>query len=405
MSFITRKIQFAIPALAATLFSTSVLTNPVPVVTINGAENGHMRLASPVRIQGVARDADGIAQIFGTIQKEKGRFIKQDGGLSKQPSRLKFSFGKTATTPWSTSSFDLPPGNYIFRIRAEDNEQGRSAVQEVNFTVGNVAAAAPATATQTSKPPGAAIRFPKEGAVLSKASSFSGIARDDQSVASVVATVMDTSNGKFLLPDGRFARSGQMKFKTIPGKNAQWSSPQMQLPDGNYLLSVKAIDNNGQEGQWTQRKFTVSSATAQAAQATTNTNTAAATTRGALAANGMSYCSGSGTDADGDGFGWQNNSSCVVAGSKADTHPNCASASSDPDGDGYGWENEKSCIVVTHCASGNSDPDGDGFGWENNRSCIVLQKTSRFAACASAASDPDGDGYGWENNKTCLVAK
>ena len=416
MSFFARIIQSATPVLAATLLSTSAFANPLPVVTIDGAQKNQLTLANPVSFRGVARDADGIAKIYGTIQTAAGKFIKQKGGLSKKPSRLDFSFNKSQSTRWSTTSFNLEPGNYTFRIRVEDAEKGISPIQEVNFVVNDkpsvAVAAAPAAAPSNGKPPGATIRFPKNGAVLSKPAAFTGIARDDQAVTSVVATVMDTSNGKFLLPNGRYARSGQMKFKTVSGKNAQWTSPQMNLPDGEYLLSVKAIDNNGQEGQWTQRKFTVSGSgdqvtpqvTPQATTATDEPDTSANDSRN-VAANGMSFCSSADSDADGDGFGWENNRSCVVAGSRADTHPNCASSSSDPDGDGYGWENEQSCIVVTHCGSADSDPDGDGFGWENNSSCVVLKKTSGFAACRSAASDPDGDGYGWENNNTCLVAK
>ena len=164
------------------------------------------------------------------------------------------------------------------------------------------------------------------------------------------------------------------------------------------------MDNNGQEGQWVQTQFSVAGATQ---QATINANpTPVQPASGALAANGMAYCGNRGLDADGDGFGWQNQASCVVRGSKADKHPTCASSASDPDGDGYGWENEKSCIVVVHCASAASDPDGDGFGWENQRSCVVLNQANAtgFRKCANGrASDPDGDGYGWENNATCLV--
>ena len=216
---------------------------------------------------------------------------------------------------------------------------------------------------------------------------------------------MNKANGTFLTSNGKFARSGEFKLRTIKGKNAQWSTPEVQLPPGNYLLSVKAVDNSGQDGQWAQSNFTIVS-NAQAATAAAPVVAPTAVAAGAKAANGLAYCNGNGLDADGDGFGWQNNASCVVVGSKADTHPTCASSSSDPDGDGYGWENEKSCIVVVHCQSGNSDADGDGFGWENNRSCIVLKQNnnSRFPVCArGVASDPDGDGYGWENNNTCLV--
>ncbi|MEU4215632.1 GDSL-type esterase/lipase family protein [Actinoplanes sp. NPDC026623] len=76
------------------------------------------------------------------------------------------------------------------------------------------------------------------------------------------------------------------------------------------------------------------------------------------APNGYPYCvNGSSSDPDGDGWGWENNASCVVRGSKAD--PGASSGGTAPNGYPY-------------CANGSSsDPDGDGWGWENNASCVV----------------------------------
>lgn len=419
MSFSSRARQCALPLIAAVSFSllttSPAIANDPPQVAVNGAGAGQMQLNNPVRFEGVTKDPQGIKEIFGTIQNTStNAYVTQDGGSSEQPSRLKFKFTASQSTRWISQSFNLPRGRYIFRIRVRDNMGAISPMVEVPFVAtgakGPAVAAAPAAnqrstaAVAGGAAPRTAIQFPQNGASLDTAAAFSGIAKDDQAVVGVIATIMDRASGQFLAPNGKFAKTGQFKLRTIQGKNAQWTTPQVQLPPGNYLLSVKAIDNSGQEGPWAQTNFSVAAATAKpAATAAAATTTVAA---GAKAANGMAYCSNQGLDADGDGFGWQNEASCVVAGSKADTHPTCASSASDPDGDGYGWENEKSCIVVVHCASTNSDADGDGFGWENGRSCIVLDQasSSRFPACTQgAASDPDGDGYGWENNATCLV--
>ena len=404
MSYFSHARKIAVAVITATGLSlagnTLVFADP-PEVVIKGAGKA-LKLNNPVRFEGTARDPQGINEIFGTIQNaETERFITQDGGSSRNAgkARMEFKFTKSIATRWVSQSFELPKGNYIFRIRVKDSEDHLSPIMEVPFTAtgagGPALAAAPAA---KSAAPRTAIQFPKNGAELTEASAFNGIAKDDQSVNSVIATIMDTKSGQFLTPNGKFSRAGQFNLRTIRGKNAQWTIPKVDLPPGDYLLSVKAIDNNGQEGQWSQSKFTI-------AQAATPV-VAVAGGAAAKAANGMAYCSNNGSDADGDGFGWQNQASCVVKGSKADTHPTCASSASDPDGDGFGWENEKSCIVVTHCKSTNSDPDGDGFGWENQRSCIVLdtKSSTRFPSCANgAASDPDGDGFGWENNATCKV--
>jgi len=316
MSLSLRLRACALPVMAATAMATMLaisspaLANDPPQVAVNGAEAGNMQLNNPVSFQGVTRDSDGIKEIYGTIQNQSNmRFVDQSGGLTKEPARIKFKFNRDQATRWVSQAFNLPRGNYVFRIRVEDGNKAISPMMEVPFIATGRAGANMAAAQQPQQP---------------------------------------------------------------APKPAQQQQQQQQ----------------------------------QVAQTTPVTPTAAAAVTGAKAANGMLYCSNKGNDADGDGFGWENDASCVIAGSKADKHPTCASSSSDPDGDGYGWENERSCIVVVHCASAASDPDGDGFGWENERSCVVLKKASnsKHPSCQKGkASDPDGDGYGWENNATCLV--
>ncbi len=148
-------------------------------------------------------------------------------------------------------------------------------------------------------------------------------------------------------------------------------------------------------------------------------------------------CQSAASDPDGDGWGWENQASCVVAGSPADsttpTHIVCQTQS-DPDGDGWGWEDNRSCRMPAavngvektpavdgahpRCVRNDSDPDGDGYGWENGASCVAQRANtapvttssatvpSRVIApglqrCTTARSDPDRDGIGWEDNALC----
>ncbi len=404
----TRKMlsKFLLPLAAlGGLTLLSPVQADVPRVAVEGHQGGTLAIQGPTQFRGSASDSEGLKYIYATIQnRADNTFLTPTGQYSTQPTQLPVDFTLyKPQTVWRTASYNLPNGNYIFRIRVEDARKARSEIVEVPFSVSAAGTQKATPATAANQPPGIAIQFPKNGAVMQGSASFRGIANDDQAVVNVVATIMNSASGQFLGANGQFSNAGQLNMQTQQGQRVQWASPNIALPPGNYLFSVKGIDNNGVESRWSQVKFSI----AGQARTTTATQPAAAAAPTGKAANGMSFCSNAGKDADGDGFGWENNTSCVVAGSRADTHPNCASSSSDPDGDGYGWENERSCIVVVHCASASSDPDGDGFGWENNKSCIVLKKAanSRHPACTSAGSDPDGDGYGWENNKTCLVAK
>jgi len=85
-------------------------------------------------------------------------------------------------------------------------------------------------------------------------------------------------------------------------------------------------------------------------------------------------CARTDSDSDGDGFGWENGTTCLVMASVAQpaptvtqpvvtqpvatpperqlaaaspaTRPTCARTDSDSDGDGFGWENETTCLVA-----------------------------------------------------------
>ena len=280
--------------------------------------------------------------------------------------------------------------------------------------------AAPTASANT--PPAVAINGLQSGGLAFNGPfQISGSASDSDGVTEIYGTLQNTTNNLFFTPDGRFVeRPTRLAFKfnqSAPQTN--WISNAYALPAGRYVYRMRVEDGQKIRSEIIEVPVVIGAVPtanttrapavvkpAPAVQPVAQPNKApAAVVAGAKSANGMNYCASNGTDADGDGYGWENNSSCVVAGSKADKNPNCASAGSDPDGDGWGWENERSCIVVSRCQSDASDPDGDGWGWENERSCKIVKTSGKYAACANPASDPDGDGYGWENNKTCLVAK
>jgi hypothetical protein len=391
---------------ASALLTTKV--SAAPEISIDGLQAGRINMGGGMLvISGVVSDPQGVDHVEAMLQTaNRKKFMTARGSFQTLENLLPIQFERnTRRTAWSTLSYDIPPGNYLFTVRAKNNRSTFSKTHQVPVTVSAAVAAAPAQ--KNTAAPTVVIRNPADGSVVQGKPLISGFAEDDGSVVQIVATIMNADNGLYLMPNGQFGQRTALNVQSRGGKKANWSMPPMRLPPGNYLVAVRATDNHGKFGAWSNVRFTVPGAPAatqaQTAAASTGAAASAATVAQGKAANGMSFCSDQGKDVDGDGFGWENNQSCVVAGSRADTHPNCASSNSDPDGDGYGWENERSCIVVTHCAAADSDPDGDGFGWENERSCIVLKSTGRYPGCASPASDPDGDGYGWENNKTCIV--
>ncbi len=81
--------------------------------------------------------------------------------------------------------------------------------------------------------------------------------------------------------------------------------------------------------------------------------------------------------------------------------PVCASETSDSDGDGYGWENERSCIVTGSDADSVCEDRGDfPWGWnERTQSSCILGVQTEPSACV----DTDGDGWGWNGISTCII--
>ncbi len=404
--------------------NVSLAADGGPTVKINNSKGkSAVNIYSPVQISGLAADPDGIREMAAWIKlSNRNRWIGPTGQVTNKRVPVPLSFRQSRQTSWTSQAYKLKPGLYSMTVIAVDGRGNQSANTVHNFVVlegekpaiaQNSAAPAATTATAAQLPL-VAIKEPKNGSQIRGVAAFNGLARHRAGIAAVNGIVRDKSTGLFLGPDGKFHRNAQLKMRVGKGAKPKWVAPRMQLPAGQYVFAVQSIAPDGSKSKWSESNFTVVAANnqpqvinatgQQPAQPAQQNNARPAAAQ--MAANGMPYC-GANNDPDGDGFGWQNNQSCVVKGSRADTHPNCASSASDPDGDGYGWENERSCIVVSHCASAASDPDGDGFGWENNRSCIVLpnQAQGRFPACTSSGSDPDGDGYGWENNKTCLVAR
>lgn len=131
-------------------------------------------------------------------------------------------------------------------------------------------------------------------------------------------------------------------------------------------------------------------------------------------------CSSAVVDTDGDGWGFENNTSCVMAVGHA-----ACSSSAILNGDGWGYDNGRACIDsrgVSLCTANASD-SGNGWGWENNASCRYVSSrvnastttsqssssstssssssaSSSRPSCTSAAIS-NGDGWGWENNTSC----
>lgn|GEM_PF-1989899 len=78
----------------------------------------------------------------------------------------------------------------------------------------------------------------------------------------------------------------------------------------------------------------------------------------------------------------------------------------DPDNDGYGWEGQTTCLVATSPAAAgtsacvapeiaNAPVPGNG----------IQTGTTCFPVCSSDITDPDHDGYGYEHLNPCIVEK
>jgi hypothetical protein len=95
------------------------------------------------------------------------------------------------------------------------------------------------------------------------------------------------------------------------------------------------------------------------------------------------YCPSASADPDRDGWGWANNASCIVRDSGIDTRKPCGTTTPPKPPPAQGTRIDGRCW--SYCPSASADPDRDGWGWANNASCIVRgSRADTRVACSVA---------------------
>lgn len=203
-------------------------------------------------LTGTAVDDQGVSNVrVAILETDTDRYLRTDGSLGAGFGVLEATLGTPGapSTPWSLS-VDLPSdGSYAVTAYAVDGSN-----QVDPSTSG-------ATATYRYYPGDAPpslvpeLTSPTDGTLFTEARIFvSGRAVDDVAMSEVQIAVLD-SQGQFMGRDGAFGaterwNSAFLNSPGSPGSNYSYTTP--IIPDGDYVVRVRPVDNHDQYADYRQ---------------------------------------------------------------------------------------------------------------------------------------------------------
>lgn len=206
---------------------------------------------TPIIVSGTVSDDSNIVEVKAAI-RELGTttYYRPDGSTSSWHRLDLNGQGGSPLVNWSTPAMNLPDNTYEIIVRATDEHGNRSSwVGEAFVVRGDVDADTPPTITVLSLQP--------NDVLVAGSASFTGTAVDINNLSDVKATIMNVDTNEFLRLDGTFGQWQRMEVDWDPDE-ALWTTVPVDLPQGNYLFSVKAVDGIGNASQWLDTPFQVS---------------------------------------------------------------------------------------------------------------------------------------------------
>ena len=225
---------------------TQIVVGPngddLPTVTFD--QNRFAQGVNSLRIDlgGTASDDNGVAEVaIGVLDTRTNQWLQRDGSqdLTPDPFFATLSSPQGRQTDWSYRFTAPAPGTYFFFVSAID-----TAGQAVSGDLRGSLHAYPGDDL-----PAAVIATPVDGASVTNGRiSANGSATDDGTLAAVEILIQNIDTGQFVRSDGSFGAAQWIDTSiTNPGGDrTNWAYSTPVLPDAQYLVQVRAVDNNGQ---------------------------------------------------------------------------------------------------------------------------------------------------------------
>ncbi len=226
---------------------TRIIVGPdgdnVPSLSITGSTRYQQNLPTlEATITGQASDDNGVARVAARVYDFKARqWLQADGtlGTRPQPFEATLTDPGATTTAWSLTLVPPTPSTYYLYFHSIDD-----AGQLSPISIFSSARIYPGDALPT-----VTLNQPTDGqAITTNRINATGSANDDTGLARVEVLIRNTDTGRYLRRDGSFGNAQWITGAlTNPGADrTNWDYASPTLPDGNYRLSIRAVDVNDQ---------------------------------------------------------------------------------------------------------------------------------------------------------------
>lgn len=229
---------------------TVTITEPAAMIPPTTVPTLTMAPGSPVTFRGTATDDENLNFVTITLRNTAtGEALTAGGtwgvGLTAGDHRISGSNSLSGTSyNWSyTTPFDLSPGSYSFTVDATD-DLGLSTSSSTRGRL-TIDAQVPGDAF----PNGTITPSGTQNGVQVLALDLAGSATDDLGVAEVRVTIRERDSGRYLQANGTLSSTLTHRNATLSdpgGVTTNWTLPVTLPSEGDYDITVRAIDTAGQ---------------------------------------------------------------------------------------------------------------------------------------------------------------
>jgi hypothetical protein len=219
-------------------------TNVAPSVTLDSPSNGTVIVAgTPITITGTATDDVVVSKVEVRVRNLQTSQGMTSGGAYGIPGYYRVTLDQPgeASTTWSVTTPNLPPGVYELRARAYDDlDVVTPSLGQPRPTITSAVPGDAAPDTTLASP-----AFDQNHESL--AVNITGTATDDLGVERVALVI--TGNGRFITPAGTTTLAYTEIDATLAspsGTSTGWSLPLTLPAAGRYSITARAVDGSDQ---------------------------------------------------------------------------------------------------------------------------------------------------------------
>ena len=196
-----------------------------------------------IDISGTAADDIAVSEVtIGVFDREVSMWLQPDGTYQRYPTPFlaDLSAPGTTETDWDFTFTAPAAGEYQFFVRAVDSAGQADTTRDFGSF----------RAFPGDEIPTLDVELPTDGLVIANNRiSANGVAFDDNSVNEVELRIRNEETLEYLRVDGSFGNAQWLEASVtnFGGTRTNWNYTSPVLPDGEWRVQIRAIDNNNQD--------------------------------------------------------------------------------------------------------------------------------------------------------------